>query len=75
MKVDYSKAKTTPMMKQWVQIKEKLSEETPDGTEEPIVFCRVGDFYELFYDDAIRATKLLDIQLHHCKPKQCSGSF
>ena len=28
-----------------------------------IVFCRVGDFYELFYDDAERASKILDIQL------------
>ena len=48
--MDYSHAKTTPMMKQWVAIKEKLFQETPEGHEPPIVFCRVGDFYELFYD-------------------------
>lgn len=63
MSTDYSKAKTTPMMKQWVAIKEKLRDDTPEGAREPIVFCRVGDFYELFYDDAERATKILDIQL------------
>src|ERR1044071_8622125 len=28
-----------------------------------LVFCRMGDFYELFYDDAERASRLLDITL------------
>ncbi len=61
--MDYSVARTTPMMKQWYAIKEQLKNDTPEGMETPIVFCRVGDFYELFYDDAIRASKILDIQL------------
>jgi len=43
------------MMKQWYEIKKTLSNE--------ILFCRVGDFYELFFDDAERASKILDIQL------------
>jgi len=43
------------MLSQWLEIKESLDEE--------IVFCRVGDFYELFFDDAERAAKILDLQL------------
>lgn len=63
MEIDYSIAKSRPMMRQWHEIKEKLRKETAEGNEPPIIFCRVGDFYELFYDDAIRAAKVLDIQL------------
>jgi DNA mismatch repair protein MutS len=43
------------MMKQWYEIKKSLKDE--------ILFCRVGDFYELFFDDATVASKILDIQL------------
>lgn len=45
----------TPMMRQYLRIKS----EYPDM----LVFYRMGDFYELFYDDAKRAAKLLDITL------------
>ncbi len=45
----------TPMMQQYIGIKAQH----PDI----LVFYRMGDFYELFYDDAIRAHKLLDITL------------
>ena len=45
----------TPMMRQYLGIKA----EHPDR----LVFYRMGDFYELFYDDARRAAKLLDITL------------
>lgn len=45
----------TPMMRQYLRIKS----EYPDM----LVFYRMGDFYELFYDDAERAAKLLDITL------------
>ena len=45
----------TPMMQQYLRIKA----EHPDT----LVFYRMGDFYELFYDDARRANKLLDITL------------
>jgi DNA mismatch repair protein MutS len=54
----YEIAKTTPMMAQWATIRQSLGEDPST-----IVFCRVGDFYELFYDDAIIASKALDIQL------------
>src|SRR4051812_46321158 len=45
----------TPMMQQYLGIKA----EHPDT----LVLYRMGDFYELFYDDARRANKLLDITL------------
>src|SRR3982750_1515483 len=45
----------TPMMQQYLRIKA----EHPDT----LVFYRMGDFYELFYDDARRGNKLLDITL------------
>ena len=45
----------TPMMKQFVSIKESQ----PDA----ILFFRLGDFYEMFFDDAIKAAKLLDLTL------------
>ncbi|MEE9351937.1 MAG: DNA mismatch repair protein MutS, partial [Thiotrichaceae bacterium] len=45
----------TPMMQQYLRIKA----EYPDT----LMFYRMGDFYELFFDDAKRAAKLLDITL------------
>ena len=47
--------KITPMMAQYLSIKA----EHPDK----LLFYRMGDFYELFMDDAVRAAKLLDITL------------
>jgi DNA mismatch repair protein MutS len=45
----------TPMMQQYLRLKA----ENPDV----LLFYRMGDFYELFYDDARRGSKLLDIVL------------
>ena len=45
----------TPMMQQYLRIKA----EHPDA----LLFYRMGDFYELFYDDARRAARLIDITL------------
>jgi len=45
----------TPMMAQYLRIKADF----PDT----LVFYRMGDFYELFYDDARKANRLLDITL------------
>ena len=45
----------TPMMAQYLRIKADF----PDT----LVFYRMGDFYELFYDDARKAHRLLDITL------------
>ncbi|SUC10538.1 DNA mismatch repair protein MutS [Pasteurella canis] len=45
----------TPMMRQYIALKA----ENPDI----LLFYRMGDFYELFYDDAKKAAALLDISL------------
>ncbi|AIX72759.1 DNA mismatch repair protein MutS [Mixta calida] len=45
----------TPMMQQYLRLKAQH----PDI----LLFYRMGDFYELFYDDAKRASQLLDISL------------
>lgn len=45
----------TPMMQQFLKIKADY----PDM----LLFYRMGDFYELFFDDALQAAKLLDITL------------
>ncbi len=48
-------AKLTPMMQQYHEIKEQY--------QDYILFFRLGDFYEMFFDDAITASKALDITL------------
>ncbi|MEO8803124.1 MAG: DNA mismatch repair protein MutS [Rudaea sp.] len=48
-------AQHTPLMRQYLSTKE----EYPDT----LVFFRMGDFYELFHDDARKAARLLDITL------------
>ncbi len=48
-------SKLTPMMKQYLSIKRKHADE--------ILFFRLGDFYEMFFDDAREASKILDIAL------------
>ena len=45
----------TPVMRQFLAAKA----EHPDA----LVFFRLGDFYELFYDDAVTASKALDLTL------------
>lgn len=47
--------KQTPMMKQYFKIKNEYPEE--------FLFFRLGDFYELFYEDAIQVSQLLEITL------------
>ena len=45
----------TPMMRQYLEIKADY----PDA----ILFFRLGDFYEMFLDDAVKASRILDIAL------------
>src|SRR5215831_6607772 len=45
----------TPMMRQYHAVKQ----ETPDA----LLFFRLGDFYELFFDDAVTASRELEITL------------
>ncbi|MBO7187517.1 MAG: DNA mismatch repair protein MutS, partial [Clostridia bacterium] len=45
----------SPMMRHYLEVKEKH----PDA----LLFYRLGDFYEMFFDDAIKASSLLDLTL------------
>ena len=45
----------SPMMSHFLTVKDKY----PDC----IIFYRLGDFYEMFFDDAIKASKILDLTL------------
>ncbi len=53
--IKISKETLTPMLKQYMEIKE--------NTKDALVFYRLGDFYELFFEDAIVASKALDLVL------------
>ncbi|OUQ40269.1 DNA mismatch repair protein MutS [Faecalibacterium sp. An121] len=53
-------ADLSPMMKQYLEIKKQHKDE--------ILFYRIGDFYEMFFDDAITASRELDLTL---TGKQC----
>ena len=48
-------AKLSPMMRQYLESKK----EVPDA----LLFYRIGDFYEMFFEDAIKASKALDLVL------------
>ncbi len=48
-------AEFTPMMRQYFEIKENY--------KDAILMYRLGDFYEMFFDDAITASKVLEIAL------------
>ena len=52
---EQSIAQHTPMMQQYLRIKADHPNE--------LVFYRMGDFYELFFDDAQKAAELLEITL------------
>src|SRR5688572_26244019 len=45
----------TPVMRQFLEVKERY----PDC----IVFFRLGDFYEMFFDDAVYVSRALDLTL------------
>ena len=47
--------KLTPMMKQYLEVKETCADK--------LLFFRLGDFYELFFDDALTASRELDLTL------------
>ena len=48
-------AEVTPMMKQYLEIKE--------ANKDSILFFRLGDFYEMFFDDAVLVSKELELTL------------
>ncbi|MEY8446494.1 DNA mismatch repair protein MutS [Enterococcus ratti] len=49
------KTKNTPMMEQYLSIKAQY--------QDAFLFYRLGDFYELFYEDAINASQILELTL------------
>ena len=51
--IDFSKL--SPMMKQYFEVKNKYKNH--------ILFYRLGDFYEMFFDDALTASKELTLSL------------
>lgn len=48
-------AELTPMMKQYLEIKEQC--------KDCILFFRLGDFYEMFFEDAVTASRVLELVL------------
>lgn len=54
-KLSSAQTQHTPMMQQYLRIKAQHPNE--------LLFYRMGDFYELFFDDAKRAAQLIDITL------------
>ena len=48
-------ARLTPMMAQYISVKEQY--------QEMLLFYRMGDFYEMFFNDAKIASSVLDITL------------
>ncbi|MER2494103.1 DNA mismatch repair protein MutS [Catenovulum sediminis] len=54
---EQSLSQHTPMMQQYLKIKAEY--------KDILVFYRMGDFYELFFDDAKKAAELIDISLTH----------
>ncbi len=52
---EVDRSKLSPMMQQYLDIKDKY--------EDCIIFFRLGDFYEMFFDDAILTSRLLELTL------------
>lgn len=52
---EVQREKLSPMMQQYMEIKDKY--------EDSIIFFRLGDFYEMFFEDAIIASRVLELTL------------
>ena len=52
---EVDRSKLSPMMQQYMDIKDKY--------DDCIIFFRLGDFYEMFFDDAIVASRVLELTL------------
>ena len=52
---EVDRSKLSPMMQQYMDIK--------DNYDDCIIFFRLGDFYEMFFDDAILASRVLELTL------------
>lgn len=56
----------TPMMQQYLKIKSEY--------QDCLLFFRLGDFYEMFYEDAKEASRVLEITLTKRDAKRKSNS-
>ena len=54
-RMDVDRNKVTPMMQQYLEIK--------DNNPDIIIFFRLGDFYEMFFEDAINVSRELELTL------------
>lgn len=52
---EVDRTRLSPMMQQYMEIKDKY--------EDSIIFFRLGDFYEMFFDDAILTSRVLELTL------------
>ena len=52
---EVDKSKLSPMMLKYLEIKEKYND--------TIIFYRLGDFYEMFFEDAINVSRELELTL------------
>ena len=52
---EVDREKLSPMMQQYMKIKDKY--------DDSIIFFRLGDFYEMFFEDAIIASRILELAL------------
>ena len=55
---DFGEKNLTPMMKQYMQAK-------AESPADSILLFRAGDFYEMFFEDALKAAPILDLVLTH----------
>ena len=60
-------AALTPMMAQYMEVKNQY--------KDCILFYRLGDFYEMFFDDALTASRELEITLTTVPAGQCYLKF
>lgn len=59
-------ANVTPMMQQYLKIKSQY--------QDCLLFFRLGDFYEMFFEDAKEASRVLEITLTKRDAKRKSNS-
>ena len=55
----------TPMMEQYMEVKNQY--------KDYLLFYRLGDFYEMFFDDAITASRELELTLFRSMPPMCTS--
>ncbi|MBQ3475670.1 MAG: hypothetical protein IJH20_05845, partial [Bacilli bacterium] len=52
---EVDRSKLSPMMRQYMEIK--------DNYDDTIIFFRLGDFYEMFFEDATLCSQVLELTL------------